>query len=139
MVNPNGQPLDDHLDDDRLLEPPLVDALHYERDADGFAITFIPSTDDEATRSIFLPRDSTEGRQVAANLYRIQQLIGGSRLERVVHGGGANYTLRLGGGENMLISSDAPDERWVPEVLNRLKQIAEVAEGAFNLLHAAGR
>src|SRR3954468_8672092 len=101
MTDSSDQLLDG--DDERLAEPPLVDLLHYEREADGFSITFVPSVGEDVTRSVFVPRESVEGRQVAAYLYRIQQLIG-SRLERVVHSGGANYALRLAGGENLELS-----------------------------------
>lgn len=130
-----ADPIDTSLeDDDRLAEPPLVDSLHYERDADGFSITFIPSIGEDNTRSVFVARDSVDGRQVSAYVYRIQQLIG-NRLEKVVHGGGGNYTLRLANGEILRISDEALDEQWAPEVFNRLKQIAEVAE-AFQIHHA---
>jgi len=127
-------PLDD---DDRLAEPPLVDSLHYERDADGFSIIFVPSVGENATVSIFVPRDSVSGRQVAAYLYRIQQLIG-DRLENVVHGGGGNYTLRLADGKIVRLSDEAFEEHWAPEVFDRLKQIAETAE-AFTIHPAEQR
>jgi hypothetical protein len=133
MTTPIDLPLDD---DDRLVEPPLVDSLHYERDADGFSITFVPSVGDDPTRFVFVARDSAEGRQVAAYLYRVQQLIG-DRVEMVVHGGGGNYTLRLASGESLQMSDKAPAEQWVPEVFDRLKQIAAVAEVAFSILHTA--
>ena len=135
MTAPIDLPLHD---DGRLSEPPLVDSLHYERDADGFSITFVPSVGEDPTRFVFVARDSAEGRQVAAYLYRVQQLIG-ERVDRVVHGGGGNYSLRLAGGESLQLSDEAPGEQWVPEVFDRLKQIAAVAEVAFNILHAAAR
>ncbi len=73
MSNPIDLPLDD---DDRLAEPPLVDSLHYEREVDGFSIIFVPSVGEDPTHTIFIPRESPEGRQISAYLYRIQQLIG---------------------------------------------------------------
>jgi hypothetical protein len=132
MTNPIDPPLDD---DDRLAEPPLVDLLHYERGTDGFSVTFVPSTGDEATRFVFVPRDSVEGRQIAAYLYRVQQLIG-NRIEKVVHAGGGDYTLSLGGGAVLRLSDEACDEQWAPEVFDHVKQIAVVAETAFNIAHA---
>jgi hypothetical protein len=128
-------PLDD---DDRLAEPPLVDSLHYERDADGFSIIFVPSIGEDLKRSVFVPRDSVEGRLVATYLYRVQQLIG-HRVEKIVHSGGGNYTFRLANGQSLRLSDEAPDESWAPEVFNRLKQIADAAEAAFNISHAGHR
>src|SRR5438876_783784 len=132
MADPIHLPLDD---DDRLADPPLVDSLHYERDADGFSITFVPSISEEPTRFVFIPRDSPEGRQVAAYLYRVQQLIG-SHLEKVVHRGGGDYTFRIAGGATWSLSDQAANKTWVPEVFDRLKQTAQVAEAAFNILRA---
>ena len=135
MSDPIDLPLDEH---DRLADPPLVDSLHYERDADGFSITFVPSIGEDPTRSIFVPRDSVEGRLVATYLYRIQQLIG-NRVEKVVHGGGGNYTLRLSTGQTLRLSDEASNESWAPEVFDRLKQVAAAAEAAFNISHASHR
>jgi hypothetical protein len=133
MVDPIDLPLDN---DDPLVAPPLVDSLHYEREADGFSITFVPSIGDDATQTVFVPRDSPEGGRVSAFIYRIQQLIG-NRVERVVHSGGGNYSLRLASGDVLRLSDEAPDEQWAPEVFNRLKQIADVAEIAYTILHPA--
>jgi hypothetical protein len=135
MSNPIDLPLDD---EDRLAEPPLVDLLHYEREADGFAVTFVPSIGEDATRFVFVPRDSAEGRQIAAYLYRIQQLIG-HRLEKVVHAGGGDYTLKLAENGSMRLSDEALNEQWATEVFDRLKQIAAVSEAAFAILHAGQR
>ncbi|HEX4125313.1 MAG TPA: hypothetical protein VHY37_11350 [Tepidisphaeraceae bacterium] len=132
MVDPIEMPLDD---DDPLAEPPLVDSLHYEREADGFSITFVPSNSVDATQTVFVPRDSPEGAQVSAYLYRIQQLIG-NRIERVVHSGGGNYSLKLASGDVLRLSDGVPDEQWAQEVFDRLKQIADVAEIAFRIVHA---
>jgi hypothetical protein len=134
MSDPIDLPLDD---DDRLAEPPLVDSLHYERGADGFSITFVPSVGDEPTRSIFIPRDSVEGRRVTTYFYRIQELVG-NRVERVVHSGGGDYTLRLANGESRRLSGEAPDASWASEVFDRLKQIAGESE-TFSTLHAGHR
>jgi hypothetical protein len=120
--------------DDRLAEPPLLDSLHYEAEPDGFSIIFVPSMGEDATRSVFVPRDSTEGRRISALLYRIEPLIG-DRLQKVVHGGGGDYSLRLAGGKLVRLSDEAPNGHWAPEVFDRLKQIANAAELAFNVLH----
>jgi hypothetical protein len=135
MSDPMDLPLNS---EDRLADPPLVDSLHYERDADGFSIIFVPSIGDDLTRSVFVPRDSTEGRLVSAYLYRIQQLIG-NRVEKVVHSGGGDYTLRLATGQILRLCDEASNESWAPEVFNRLKQIADAAEAAFNISHAGHR
>lgn len=135
MTTPIDLPLDG---DDRLAEPPLVDSLHYERDADGFSITFVPSVGEDATRHVFVARDSVEGRQIAAYIYRIQQLIG-NRLEMVVHGGGGDFSLRVASGETLRLSEETSEEPWAPEVFDRLKQIAQVAEATFHILHAGQR
>ena len=132
MTDPIDLPLDD---DDRLVEPPLLDLLHYERDADGFSVTFVPSVGHEPTRHVFVSRDSPEGRQIAAYLYRVQNLVG-SALLKVVHGGGGDYTLHLAGGKFLSLSDEAAHEQWAPEVFDRLKQIALVAEVAFGVAHA---
>ncbi len=123
--------------DDRLAEPPLLDALHYEPEVDGFSITFVPSFGDDPTLHVFVRRESTEGRQVAAYLYRIQQLIH-HRVEKVVHRGGGDYSLRLPDGTTMSFGDQTFDQNWVPEVFDRLKQTAEVAEAAY-ALHTAVR
>jgi hypothetical protein len=134
MSDPIDLPIDD---DDRLAALPLVDSLHYERGADGFAITFVPSVGEDATRSVFIPRDSTEGRRVTTCFYRIQELIG-DRVERVVHGGGGDYTLRLANGEFRRLCDEALDAHWASEAFDRLKQIADESE-AFSTLHAGHR
>jgi hypothetical protein len=137
-IQSKNEPMSDAIelpldDDDRLAEPPLIDALHYEREKDGFSITFIPSLSEDPTRNVFVPRDSPEGRQVAAYLYRIQTLIG-SHVIRAVHRGGGDYSLHLAGGTVL----NLPDERSnsAPELFDRLKQIASVAEVAFGIAHA---
>ena len=132
MIDANDRSTDDR---GHLAQPPLVDSLHYEKDADGFSIAFVPSNGDDPTHSVFVPRDSSEGRLVSAHLYRIQALIG-HRLEKLTHGGGADYTLQLAGGESLQLSKKSASAKWVPEVFDRLKQIAETAEAAFALLHA---
>ncbi len=132
MANSPSQP---PHNPDLLIEPPLIDSLHYERDADGFSIALIPSSGEEATQTLFIPRDSSEGRNIAARLYRIQHLIG-NRLEKITHLGGSDYTLRLAGGASQQISLDTPVQGSIPEVLHEFKQIAMTAESAFNSLHA---
>jgi len=73
---------------------------------------------------------------VSAHIYRIQQLIS-KRLDRVVHGGGSDCSLRLATGKTVRLFDEAPTDSWAPEVFDRLQQIAEVAEAAFNIHHAA--
>jgi hypothetical protein len=139
MFLPMSDSINLSLDDDnRVAGPPLVDSLHYERDADEFSIIFVPSVGEDPTRSVFVPRDSAEGRLIATYLYRIRQLIG-DRVERIVHGGGGNYTLRLATSQTLRLSDERPNESWAPEVSDRLKQIAEAAEAAFNISHAGRR
>jgi hypothetical protein len=134
MTDPIELPLDD---DDRLAEPPLIDSLHYERDADGFSITFVPSQGRDPTRCVFIPRDSAEGRLVAAYLYRVQGLVG-SHVLRVVHGGGGDYTLHLPDCTTLKLSEEKWDQGWAPEVFDRLKQIASVAEASLAIHHTQG-
>lgn len=132
MADPIELPLDEN---DRLADPPLLDSLHYERSADGFSVTFVPSVGNEATHSLFIPRDSVEGRQVSAYLYRVEDLVG-SRVAKVVHRGGGDYTLHLVGGKVTTLSENAA---WAAEVFDRLKQTASVAEAAFQVAHAGSR
>jgi len=132
MSEPIDQPLDD---DDRLADPPLVDLLHYERSADGYAITFIPRVGNEQTQFVWIPRSTTHGKRVSAFVSEIEKLAGGS-LEKATHGGGGDYTLRLVGGRILSLSDEAVDAQWATDVFNRLKQIADVAEIEFNMAHA---
>jgi hypothetical protein len=131
-------PIELPLDDDRLAEPPLVDSLHYDQDADGFSMIFVPSTGDEEKQAVFVQRDSPEGRMIAAYLYRIQDLIE-HRVQRVVHRGGGDYTFQIAGGGTLALSDEGDSQTWAPEVFDRLKQIAEVGEVAFGILHATHR
>lgn len=130
-----ADPLDLQIDArDRLYDPPLIDALHYERDPDGFSVTFVPSVGDDPTRHVFVRRDSAEGRQIAAYLYRIQDLIG-KHVRRLTHSGGGDYVLHLADGQTLSLSDERPDEQWAPEVTDRISQIASVAEMVFSIAH----
>jgi hypothetical protein len=132
MTDPIELPLDS---DDRLADAPLLDSLHYERGPDGFAVTFVPSVGLDATHSLFIPRDSAEGRQVSAYIYRVEDLIG-SRVAKVVHRGGSDYTLHLADGR---ITTLSEGHSWTMEVFDRLKQVAMSAEFAFQLAHVPGK
>jgi len=73
---------------------------------------------------------------ISAYLYRIQALIG-HRIQRVVHRGGGDYTLQLADCDALALSDEGDAQTWAPEVFDRLKQIAEVAEAAFGMVHAS--
>jgi len=133
MSNPLNLPLDGS---DRLADPPLLDSLHYERGADGFSIIFVPTIGTDPKRSVFVARDSPDGRQISALLYRVEVLVG-TRVAKVTHRGGGDYTLLLASGSTKTLSDEAGNETWAPEVFDRLKQIADVAEAAFQITHAA--
>src|SRR5262249_11094229 len=135
MTDPIEVPLDD---EDRLADPPLVDSLHYENELGGFSITFVPSAGNDPTKTVFVPRDSDEGRLVATYTDRIRKLIGNEN-GRVCQGGGGHFPIRLAGGRTVGLSDEAPKENWRLEVFDRLKQIADVAEAAFIGLHAGQR
>jgi hypothetical protein len=131
-----SDPIELNLDDeDRLAELPLVDSLHYEDGIGGISITFVPSTGDNATRTVFVRTDSAEGKRVSAFLYAIQQLLG-QRVERVTHSGGGDYALRLASGTVLNLSDNSTVGNWAPDVFDRLKQVAETAEIAFEIEHA---
>jgi len=135
MLTPLQLPLDDH---DRLADPPLLDSFHLEPRPEGFSIMFIPSegVSTEQTETLFLRLDSPEGRLLAPLVQRIHRLLQ-SPVDRIVHSGGGNYTFLLPDGGSRQLDDGTLDPQTVHWLFDTLKHMAQIAECAFAITHAA--
>src|SRR5216117_3661189 len=94
-----------------MIELPIIDSLMEDVDRPEWAIIFIP--EDSVSRRekelAQIPLNSHEGKRIRICLDRLSRLTG-KKIERVTHGGGANFTLHLkGGGRRELKESRRSD------------------------------
>ncbi|HSI35289.1 MAG: hypothetical protein ACAI43_21240 [Phycisphaerae bacterium] len=129
MSDPIDLPIDS---EDRLYDPPLVDCAYRDPQRRGFAITFVPSDDvsSAATEFVLVPDPSPEFTQIEALWAHVAQLLNPSAaLDRVVHGGGGDYSILLTDRSRLNLA----DSDNAAEISDRLKRIADLAEIAFRI------
>jgi hypothetical protein len=125
-------PLDD---DDRLVEPPLLDLLYHDEAQDAYVVTFVPTDEvsQEATEVVRIRRDFPEYRRVDGFFKRVEELVGGGRrIVRIVHQGGGNFAFHFLDGSAIEMADRANEVSQ--EASDRLKQIADAAEMAFRVV-----
>jgi hypothetical protein len=131
MIEPANMPLDDS---DRLYEPPLVDSLRYDEDRQAYVVQFTP-TDDvsaEPKEIIALTKTAAEFHRMEILFDDIVRLMGGKVISRILHLGGGNYTIHFSDGRCTELA-DVSSNQTVQEVSDRLKQIADMAQLAFQI------
>jgi hypothetical protein len=129
-------PLDD---DDRLYEPPLVDSIRHDDERRGYVVQFVPSDDisSEPTERIMLSEGDPEFHRMDVLFGEIGRLMGGDKIiSRILHAGGGNYTIHFSEGTHTELANESPSN-VVHEVSDRLKQIADSAQAAFQMASLA--
>lgn len=125
-----------------LVDPPIVDMLHFEPSIHSFVITFVPNehVSRDSKEVVAVPRQTPEGERIALRLRLLtQRLAAGRKIERITHGGGGDFTFALEGGQTFRLSDDQLDSDTTLWTIMQLQDIAQAAEIAFRLasLHAA--
>lgn len=128
-----------------LVDSPIVDALRVDRERDAFVVTFIPSDDltDEPKLVVTIPACSAEGRQIQVWLGELRDLLAtGAPVERIVHGGGGDFTLAFADGTTRQLSDPDLDGAMTQRIYDGLQYVSQAAENAYrivqiNLSHTA--
>jgi hypothetical protein len=123
--------------DDPLVEPPIVDALRVDRERDAYVVTFVPSDDLSAEPKlvVMIPSNSVEGRQIETWLGEFQRLLkAGGAVERIVHGGGGDFTLSLADGTTRQLSDPDLDNATTQRIYDGLQYVSQAAENAYRIV-----
>ena len=131
---------------DHIVDPPIVDLLRFDDKRDAFVVTIIPSDDigDEPKLTITIPAGSVEGRQTQVWMKEFQKLLGTSAaVERIVHGGGGDFTFVFADGTRRQLSDPSLDSGITHRVYDGLTYVSLAAENAdrivrINLSRTAG-
>lgn len=119
-------------DDDRLYEPPLVDSIRFDASARAFAIRFVPNdaASKEPTELVVINEASVDYARLQTFWARLHTLAGYSgELARIVHGGGSDYTFHFA--DTVALGISMLPNGHTAEAIDRLKQIADIAEISF--------
>jgi hypothetical protein len=120
-----------------LVDPPIVDALRVDRERDAFVVTFIPSDDlpDEPKLVVTIPAGSVEGRQIQVWLRKFRELLASSAdVERIVHGGGGDFTLVFADSTSRQLSDPDLDGAMTQQIYDGLQYVSQAAENAYRIV-----
>ncbi|MEE8169326.1 MAG: hypothetical protein V3T70_02150 [Phycisphaerae bacterium] len=122
---------------DHLVEPPIVDALRYDRDRDAFVVTFVPSDDLSAEPKLIvtIPEQSVEGRQIRTWLDEFGRLMPKQiPVERLVHAGAGDFTFLFKDDTSCKLSDPGFDENATQRIYDGLQYISQAAENAYRIV-----
>ncbi len=123
--------------DDLLVDPPIVDSLCVDQRSSAFVVTFVPSEDlsSEPKLTVTIPSNSVEGRQIQKWLDEFCRVLSVSApVERVVHGGGADFTLIFADDASRSLSDPSLDSSLSRRICDGLRYISQAAENAYRIV-----
>lgn len=131
-------PLEIRLDDDgsHIVDPPIVDMLCHDVDKKAYFISLVPSEDlsTSPTESVTVGQDSVDGQQIQAWLGEISSLLcKGKPIQRLVHGGGGDFTFHFQGGTCYDLSDERFDQEITQRVYDGLQAMAMSAENVLRM------
>jgi len=124
--------------DDQSADLPIVDCAYYDERREAYVVTFVP-TDEvsaEPTETVFVHQNAPEFHRLNTLFWQLNQLVAPEDfVERIVHTSGQTFTVHLRGGQSLTVITSQGDE--FPGTHERLKLIAELAQGSFHSTHVA--
>lgn len=124
----------------RLVNPPMIDLLYREDEAQAFIVAFVPSdaVSNQPTETVQISVDSTEGRQISAWLSKLPEVLGRQgRVKRIVHRGGGDFAFVFDDGASLPLSENRLSPASVQRTYDGLQYVSQSAELAFQLQRAA--
>jgi hypothetical protein len=137
-----GQVLQIPLDDmeGHIVDPPIVDFLHFEPQADAYVVTFVPSesTSHNPTEVVVIKREgptATDFQRISLRLEELKKGLGqSSPIARLSHAGGGNFTLHFADGHTLELADASLSPAQTLWGVMHLQDIAQAAEIAFAVL-----
>ncbi len=85
-------PIDLDPDGGHIVEPPIVDALQYDRSHNAWVVTLIPedSVSHREKELVTIPFTSEDGRRITFQVARLSQLLG-LKLRELIHRGDGDF------------------------------------------------
>jgi hypothetical protein len=119
-------------DDQHIVDPPIIDFLHFDSARDAFAITFVPDdiVSPREKEMIMVPRQSEDGRRVQLRLRELARIIG-QPVDRVFHSGGGNFGFNLRDGSRYELRENAPSAAASQDIYVQLQDLGMIAQIAF--------
>ena len=102
-------PLDDL--EGHLVDPPIVDLLHFKSSLGAYVVTFIPSEayNLEPTETVTIVQHDLDGKRITTQLAKLSKLLSAAtQIVRLVYSGGGNFTFHFEDGN----VSELADERY---------------------------
>lgn len=118
-----------------LVEPPIIDLLRYAPEHRAYVAVFIPSDDVSPAEkeTVAVPEDDVEGKQIAPCLDEICGLLGRDKIDRIVHGGGGNFSFHFETGDSVELASSGLTSGMVMRIYDLLQQLSNAVELAFRV------
>jgi len=115
-----------------LVETPIVDMLVADSARRVWVISFVPdeSVSKQEKEQTVVPINSADGKRIQLRMDRLAKLLG-NQVERIVHGGGANFTFLLLDGRFKEISEQNGKDGLAIRAYAELTDIAMTAQLAF--------
>jgi len=119
-------------DDSPLVDPPLVDDLYPDQDADEFTLVFIPQ--DQVSRNqkevVVVPRESEDGKRIELRLTQLARILG-APITRLFHAGGGDFGFYLSDGREVHLSDESGSGQRSQVAYEQLQDLGMIAQIAF--------
>ncbi len=115
-----------------LVDPPIVDHLHYDAPGQRYLVTFIP--DDNVSHNekevVVIAKRSSDGKRVSLRLRQLSTLFG-KTVESFVHGGGGDFSFGFSDNSTARLSDGGLDPATTAQAYIELQDLGMIAQIAF--------